>query len=389
METLDPLGVLTILIIVFASVLWFIVPFIRGLNEKRHFSRSNRKSNELLLTSPSQGKPLREANTRFAISNHITRLALKTKRTIATKFGYSEASQTKDRSTRKELIFSPTEGEPPSGESSLISGQKNELPIAAALTSTIQDDSRKEACLTQNTKDGAPHPDKVPVLQPFLNQLSHEDIAIAVELSQARKKSKEDYSELLQKQIPSQDSSKTNMCCHIRDDESPEKGSLISSTQDKSRGAESPLSPNHGESSGGDDTTIRGFGNKPTLVNKMGISKISTTRYYKFPREASLTSLNEQNDYPREVSLAPVDEKESPRQSNTRSMILNYIRDQVFRNKSTIAHNLGIPEEQLVRECVEIFSGEKLSQDQCETVNDRKFSTEESCKIKPPPSQSF
>jgi len=379
METLDPLGVLTILIIIFASVLWFIVPFIRGLNEKRHLSRSNRKSNEVFLTSPSQGKSLREANTRFAIFNHITRLVLKTKRTIATKFGYSEASQTKDRSTREELTTPPTEGEPPAGESLIFSAQHNELPITASLTSTIQDDCRKEASLTENTRAGAPHPDKVPVFQPFPIQLSPEDIAIAHELWQPREKASEDYSGL------SPDCSKKVRDRHIRDDESPEKASLIESTQDNSSGAESLPSSTPGESSGGDDTTRRGFGNKPTVVNKMRLSKISTARYYKFPREASLTSLNEQNYHPREVSLAPADEKESLRQSNTRSMILNYMREQVFSNKSTIAYKLGISEEQLVRECVEIFQGEELSQDQREAVDDRKFSTEESYKIKPPP----
>lgn len=357
MQTLDPLAVLVILIIVFASVVWFILPFVRGRREKRHLSKSNGKSNEVSSISPHQRKFPRKSNKRYAIFSPIKRWGLETKTTIATKLGIFEASPTENRVPSRESIDAPT-----------------------------VDESRKESSSPSHAAGSNLSPDDVPVLQPFLNQLSPEDIAIAEELSQPRKKSKEDYSELLQQQIPSQDSSKTNICCHIRNDESAEKASLISSTQDKSRGAESPPSPIHGESSGGDDTTKRGFGNKPTLVNKMGMSKISTARYYKFPREASLTSLNEQNDYPREVSLAPVDEKESPRQNNTRSMILNYIREQVFRNKSTIAYNLGIPEEQVARECVEIFQGEKLSQDQRETVNDRKFSTEASYKIKPPPS---
>jgi hypothetical protein len=347
MQTLDPLAVLVILIIVFASVVWFILPFVRSRRENRHLSKSNGKSDEVSLISPSQRKFPRKSNKRFAIFSPIKRWSLETKRTIATKLGICEASPTENRVPSRESIDAPT-----------------------------VDESRKESSFPSHAAGSNLSPDDVPVLQPVLYQLSPEDIAIADELWSYRKESKEELSELLQEQKLSQDNFEKVTGRHVSDDKSPEEFLITLPAQDESE-AEKPLpTPTLGESSRGDATTRPGYGNKSTIVDEIEISNIATARYYKFVREASLTSFTQQNDSFREVSLAPTEEQESPRESNTRSSIVNYIREQILSNKSAIAHKLGISEEHLARECVGLFPGEKLSQDQNETVNDGKLTTE-------------
>jgi hypothetical protein len=347
MQTLDPLAVLVLLIVVFASVVWFVLPFVRGRREKRHLSKSNRKSNEVSLISPSQRKSQRKANKRFAIFSPIKRWGLETKRTIATKLGVSEASPTENSVPSRECIDAPTVNE-----------------------------SRKESSSPSHAAASNLSPDDAPVLQPVLYQLSPEDIAIADELWSYRKESKEELSELLQGQKVSQNNFEKVTGRHVGDDKSPEEFLITLPAQDESEGKKPLPTPTHGQSSRGDATTRPGFGNKSTTVDEIVISNIATGRYYKFVREAPLTPLTQQNDSFREVSLAPTDELESPRQSQTRSRIVNYIREQILINKSAIAHKLGISEEQLARECVGLFPGEKLSQDQNETVNDRKLTTE-------------
>jgi len=341
MQTLDPLAVLVILIIVFASVVWFILPFVRGRREKRHLSKSNGKSNEVSLISPSQRKFPRKSNKRFAIFSPIKRWGLETKRTIATKLGVSEASVTENRVPSRESLDAPT-----------------------------VDESRKESSFSSHATGSNLSPDDVPVLQPVLYQLSPEDIAIADELWSNRKDSKEELSELLQEQKLSPDNFEKVTGRHVSDDKSPEEFLITLPAQYESEGEKPPPTPTPGESRRGDATTRPGFGNKSTIVEQIGISNIANARYYKFVREAPLTSFIQQNDFSREVSLTPTDELESPRESNTRSKIVNYIREQILSNKSAIAHKLGISEEQLAKEYVGLFSGEKLSQDQNETVND-------------------
>ncbi|MFH0961033.1 MAG: hypothetical protein V1897_20305, partial [Pseudomonadota bacterium] len=225
MQTLDPLAVLVIIIVVFASVVWFVLPFVRGRREKRHLSKSNRKSNEVSLISPSQRKSQRKANKRFAIFSPIKRWGLETKRTIATKLGVYEASPTENSVPSRESIDAPT-----------------------------VDESHKESSSPSHAAASNLSPDDAPVLQPVLYQLSPEDLAIADELWSNRKESKEDHSEPLQEQKLSQDNFEKVTGRHVSDDKSSEEFLTTLSAQDESEGEKTPPTPIPGESSRGDAT---------------------------------------------------------------------------------------------------------------------------------------
>ncbi len=345
---MDPLAVLVILIIVVASVVWFILPFVRGRREKRHLSKSNRKANEVSLISPPQTKSPRKANKRFVIFSPIKRWGLETKRIIATKFGVPEGAPTENRIPNRESIDAPT-----------------------------VEESRKKASFDSHATDGNLSPDDVPVFRPLPCRLSPEDIAIADELCSYRKESKEDHSEPLQEQKLSTDNFKKVTGCHVSNDKSPEEDLITLPAQNESEGRNPLPTSTPGESIREDATTKRVFRNKSTIVDEIEISNIATARYYKFLREKSLTSFTQQNDSSREVSLDLTNEQESPSENNTRSRIVNFIREQILSDKSAIALKLGITEEHLARECVGLFPGEKLSQDQNETVNNRQLTTEE------------
>lgn len=166
MQTLDPLAVLVMLIIFSASVVWFILPFIRGLREKRNLSKSNRKSNEVSLISPSPINLPRKLIKRFAIFNPIKKWAIETKTNIATKLAVYKAPPTENKVPSRESVDSPT-----------------------------VDESRKESSSPSHEEGSDLSPGDVPVLQPVLIQLSPEDIALANELSSNRKESKEELSE--------------------------------------------------------------------------------------------------------------------------------------------------------------------------------------------------
>jgi hypothetical protein len=348
MQTLDPLAVLVILIIVVASVVWFILPFVRGRREKRNLSKSNRKSNEVSLISPSQRKSPGKANKRFAIFSPIKRWGLETKRTIATKLGVPEGEPTENRIPNRESVDAPT-----------------------------LEESRKKASFASHATDGYLSPDDVPVLQPLPYRLSPEDLAIADELWSHRKESKEDDSDPLQEQKLFPENFEKVTGRHVSDDKSPEESLTTIPAQNESEERKPLPTSTPCESSGEDPTTKRGFRDKSTIVDEIEISSIATARHYKFLRAKSLTSFTQQDDSSREVSPELTNEQESPSESNTRSKIVNFIREQILSNRSAIAHKLGISEEHLARECVGLFPEEKLSQDQKETVNNRQISTEE------------